>query len=129
MKNGANANERGPTGETPLLYIAKEGHYKYPPQEIPQVRDNSSAVQPLQTCLEIAVFSFLPNCSPDCKRLIAQVYDEADGMWYHEEKLCPALYNHSSVLIRSALDGLVADFQGIGVKGIGFKALRQEWKI
>uniref|UniRef100_A0A0G4HAN4 Uncharacterized protein n=1 Tax=Chromera velia CCMP2878 TaxID=1169474 RepID=A0A0G4HAN4_9ALVE len=28
-------DERNPEGDTPLLYIARKGHYKYPPEEIP----------------------------------------------------------------------------------------------
>mmetsp|Transcript_26335 Transcript_26335/g.71258 ORF Transcript_26335/g.71258 Transcript_26335/m.71258 type:complete len:203 (+) Transcript_26335:50-658(+) len=99
MKNGANANERGPTGETPLLYIAKEGHYKYPPQEIPQMLIDMGADLEQKnsqnlTALEVSLLSGWQNIAelllkagantsgvpsiaprvtcPDCKRLIAQ---------------------------------------------------------
>jgi ankyrin repeat protein len=30
-------------GDTPLLYIAREGHYKYPPAEIPALLIQSGA--------------------------------------------------------------------------------------
>ncbi|KAF5843676.1 hypothetical protein DUNSADRAFT_10851 [Dunaliella salina] len=66
MKNGANANERGPTGETPLLYISREGHYKYPPQEIPKMLIDMGAdleqrnAQDL-TALEVSLLSGWQN--------------------------------------------------------------------
>jgi hypothetical protein len=38
ITGGANVNERNAAGDTPLLFIAREGHYKYPPADIPAVR-------------------------------------------------------------------------------------------
>lgn len=36
LASGGDANERMPgSTDTPLLYIARAGHYKYPPAEIP----------------------------------------------------------------------------------------------
>jgi hypothetical protein len=36
LGSGASANDASPvSGETPLLFIAKQGHYKYPPADIP----------------------------------------------------------------------------------------------
>lgn len=36
INNNADLNEVNADGETPLTFIAKEGHYKYPPSEIPE---------------------------------------------------------------------------------------------
>lgn len=33
--SGANLDEPNAAGDTPLLFIARQGHYKYPPAEIP----------------------------------------------------------------------------------------------
>lgn len=38
IKSGADLNERDVAGDTPLHFIARQGHYKYPPSDIPQVR-------------------------------------------------------------------------------------------
>eukprot|EP00798_Chlamydomonas_sp_ICE-L_P025351 gene25351-11011_t len=35
LAKGVDANERDGDGNTPLLHVSKEGHYKYPPQNIP----------------------------------------------------------------------------------------------
>lgn len=37
VRSGADVNERDGNGDTPLLMIARAGHYKYPPSEIPAV--------------------------------------------------------------------------------------------
>lgn len=37
IARAADLNERNANGDTPLLFIAREGHYKYPPNEVPQV--------------------------------------------------------------------------------------------
>ncbi|GIL48582.1 hypothetical protein Vafri_5068, partial [Volvox africanus] len=37
LRAGSDPNERDATGDTPLLMIARAGHYKYPPGEIPAV--------------------------------------------------------------------------------------------
>lgn len=37
LRAGADPNERDSSGDTPLLMIARAGHYKYPPSEIPLV--------------------------------------------------------------------------------------------
>lgn len=95
---GANLNERDAAGDTPLLAIAREGHYKYPPAEIPtalvrggadlEARDKSGL-----TALQVSLLAGWQNIAelliksgastsgvpaikgritcPDCKRIVA----------------------------------------------------------
>lgn len=35
LRSGGDPNQRNASGLTPLHYIAREGHYKFPPSEIP----------------------------------------------------------------------------------------------
>jgi ankyrin repeat protein len=43
IRGGADLNQVNGSGDTALLYIAKEGHYKYPPAEIPALLVQSGA--------------------------------------------------------------------------------------
>ncbi|KXZ54040.1 hypothetical protein GPECTOR_5g15 [Gonium pectorale] len=100
LRSGADPNEREPgSGDTPLLMIARAGHYKYPPAEIPaalvkagadmEVKDKSGL-----TALQVSLLSGWQNIAellinsgastsgvaaikgrltcPDCKRIVAQ---------------------------------------------------------
>ncbi|GLI66316.1 hypothetical protein VaNZ11_010094 [Volvox africanus] len=99
LRAGADPNERDATGDTPLLMIARAGHYKYPPGEIPaalvkagadmEAKDNNGL-----TALQVSLLSGWQNVAelliksgastsgvsaikgrltcPDCKRLVAQ---------------------------------------------------------
>ena len=44
VRAGGDLNERDAAGDTPLLMIARAGHYKYPPSEIPAVSSSGSRV-------------------------------------------------------------------------------------
>ncbi|GFR45160.1 hypothetical protein Agub_g6544 [Astrephomene gubernaculifera] len=100
LNSGASPDERDATsGDTPLLMIARAGHYKYPPSEIPaalvragadlEARDKAGL-----TALQISLLSGWQNIAellissgastagvaevkprltcPDCKRLVAK---------------------------------------------------------
>jgi ankyrin repeat protein len=91
-------NEKNADGDTPMLYIAKQGHRKYPPAEIPLTlikagadleATNKSGQTPLQVSLmsgwqdiasllidngadstKVAEIKGRITC-PDCKRVLA----------------------------------------------------------
>lgn len=94
---GNSADEKGADGDTPLLYIARAGHYKYPPTEIPQSLINAGADLDVKdkrglTALQVSLLSGWQNIAevliqngadtsgvaaikgqitcPDCKRLV-----------------------------------------------------------
>lgn len=98
LRSGADPNETNTQGDTPLLYIAREGHYKYPPQEIPALLIQSGADLEAKdatgcTALQVALLSGWQNIAellikngaktggvpdikasitcPDCKRIVA----------------------------------------------------------
>lgn len=99
IRAGADVNARNPSGDTPLLLIAREGHYKYPPSEIPLALIQAGADLEAKdgqgrTALQVALLSGWQNIAellikskaqtngvaaikgsvtcPDCKRIIAQ---------------------------------------------------------
>jgi hypothetical protein len=43
IRAGQDINQRNSSNDTPLLYIAREGHYKYPPADIPALLIQSGA--------------------------------------------------------------------------------------
>eukprot|EP00798_Chlamydomonas_sp_ICE-L_P003569 gene3570-13647_t len=103
ISSNADLNEVNANGDTPLTYIAKEGHYKYPPSEIPEALVKAGANieatdRNRNTPLEISLLSGWQNVAelmlrynaktdgvaaiktrvtcPVCKRMIA-VYNMA----------------------------------------------------
>ncbi|KAG2446897.1 hypothetical protein HYH02_008053 [Chlamydomonas schloesseri] len=101
VRGGADVNERegGPGGDTPLLMIARAGHYKYPPAEIPAALVKAGADLEAKdkaglTALQVSLLSGWQNIAelliksgastagvaaikprltcPDCKRIVAQ---------------------------------------------------------
>lgn len=95
----ADLNERDANGDTALLYIARAGHYKYPPADIPTKLIRGGADVEAKdrkglTALQISLLSGWQNISevlikngastagvpeikarltcPDCKRLVAK---------------------------------------------------------
>ncbi|PNW76653.1 hypothetical protein CHLRE_11g467773v5 [Chlamydomonas reinhardtii] len=101
VRAGADVNERegGADGDTPLLMIARAGHYKYPPAEIPaalvkagadlEAKDKSgltalqvSLLAGWQNIAELLIKSGASTAGvasiksrltcPDCKRIVAQ---------------------------------------------------------
>lgn len=99
IRGGASPDERDPSsGDTPLLFIARAGHYKYPPAEIPLAlvqagADLEAKDRQGRTAVEVALLSGWQNIAelliksdastkgvgaikgsvtcPDCKRIIA----------------------------------------------------------
>uniref|UniRef100_A0A383WEG7 Uncharacterized protein n=1 Tax=Tetradesmus obliquus TaxID=3088 RepID=A0A383WEG7_TETOB len=99
LRDGADPNTTNAAGDTPLLYIAREGHYKYPPSEIPALLIQSGANMEAKdssgkTALQVALLSGWQNIAelliksgasrgavtadvkaaitcPDCKRIVA----------------------------------------------------------
>ncbi|KAF6253459.1 hypothetical protein COO60DRAFT_419456 [Scenedesmus sp. NREL 46B-D3] len=99
LRDGADPNTTNAAGDTPLLYIAREGHYKYPPAEIPALLIQSGANLEAKdstgkTALQVALLSGWQNIAelllksgastttvtadtksaitcPDCKRIVA----------------------------------------------------------
>lgn len=96
---GADLNERNAAGDTAMLYIARQGHYKFPPKEIPAALITAGANLEAKdskgmTALQVALLSGWQNIAeilikggastagvaevkprltcPDCKRLVAQ---------------------------------------------------------
>lgn len=66
IRAGADVNERLGGGDTPLLFIAREGHYKYPPAEIPLALVQAGADLEAKdakgrTALEVALLSGWQN--------------------------------------------------------------------
>lgn len=99
VRSGADVNERDGNGDTPLLMIARAGHYKYPPSEIPAALVKAGADMEAKdksglTALQVSLLSGWQNIAelliksgastegvayiksrltcPDCKRLVAQ---------------------------------------------------------
>ncbi|KAG2429521.1 hypothetical protein HXX76_010756 [Chlamydomonas incerta] len=100
VRAGADVNEReGAGGDTPLLMIARAGHYKYPPAEIPAALVKAGADMEAKdkaglTALQVSLLAGWQNIAelliksgastsgvaaikprltcPDCKRLVAQ---------------------------------------------------------
>ncbi|GIL74417.1 hypothetical protein Vretimale_2058 [Volvox reticuliferus] len=99
LRAGANPNERDAAGDTPLLMIARAGHYKYPPGEIPAALVKAGADMEAKdsnglTALQVSLLSGWQNIAelliksgastagvttikgrltcPDCKRLVTQ---------------------------------------------------------
>ncbi|EFJ42946.1 hypothetical protein VOLCADRAFT_107046 [Volvox carteri f. nagariensis] len=99
LRAGADPNERDAAGDTPLLCIARAGHYKYPPNEIPAALVKAGADMEAKdksglTALQVSLLSGWQNIAellikagastagvaavknrltcPDCKRLVAQ---------------------------------------------------------
>ncbi|GLC35235.1 hypothetical protein PLESTB_000587000 [Pleodorina starrii] len=99
IRAGADVNERDAAGDTPLLMIARQGHYKYPPSEIPAALVKAGADMEAKdknglTALQVSLLAGWQNISelliksgastagvasikarltcPDCKRLVAQ---------------------------------------------------------
>lgn len=99
LQAGGNPNETLPTGDTPLLFIAREGHYKYPPAEIPTQLIRAGADLEAKdrgglTALQVSLLSGWQNIAelllqnkadtsgvasikprltcPDCKRLVSK---------------------------------------------------------
>ncbi|KAG1672358.1 hypothetical protein FOA52_010976 [Chlamydomonas sp. UWO 241] len=99
ISTGGNLNETNANGDTPLLYIARQGHYKYPPADIPRALcvggANKEAVDKQgMTALQVSLIAGWQNISyelinqgastasvpaikgrltcPDCKRLVAE---------------------------------------------------------
>ncbi|KIZ03841.1 hypothetical protein MNEG_4119 [Monoraphidium neglectum] len=99
IRAGADLNARNAAGDTPLLYIAREGHYKFPPKDIPLAliqagADLEAKDRDGKTALDVALLSGWQNIAellikskaqtggvaaikgavtcPDCKRIIAQ---------------------------------------------------------
>lgn len=99
LRAGANPNERDAGGDTPLLLIARAGHYKYPPSEIPAAlvkggADMETTDKSGLTALQVSLLAGWQNIAelliksgastagvpaikarltcPDCKRLVAQ---------------------------------------------------------
>eukprot|EP00878_Enallax_costatus_P005036 GHUV01005296.1.p1 GENE.GHUV01005296.1~~GHUV01005296.1.p1 ORF type:complete len:195 (+),score=45.96 GHUV01005296.1:102-686(+) len=98
LRNGADPNTQNPRGDTPLLFIAREGHYKYPASEVPALLIQSGANLEAKdssgkTALEVSLLSGWQNIAelliqsgadtsgvpaiksqltcPDCKRIVA----------------------------------------------------------
>lgn len=98
LGQGADINERNAEGDTPLLYIARQGHYKYPPADIPTALVKAGADLEAQdskglTALQVSLLAGWQNIAellikskaqtsgvaaikgrvtcPDCKRVIA----------------------------------------------------------
>jgi len=99
IRAGQDLNQRSSSNDTPMLHIAREGHYKYPPGEIPallvqsgadlEAKDNNG-----RTALQVSLLSGWQNIAelllkngaktdgvagikgqvtcPDCKRIIAE---------------------------------------------------------
>ncbi|KAG2498660.1 hypothetical protein HYH03_003406 [Edaphochlamys debaryana] len=100
IRSGADLNEREVgSGDTPLLMIARQGHYKYPPAEIPAALVKAGADMEAKdgkgmTALQVSLLAGWQNIAelliksgastagvaavkprltcPDCKRLVAQ---------------------------------------------------------
>jgi ankyrin repeat protein len=95
----ADLNERNANGDTALLFIAREGHYKYPPKDIPAALLTAGADMEAKdrsglTALQVSLVAGWQNISelliksgastagvaaikprltcPDCKRIVAQ---------------------------------------------------------
>ncbi|KAL6747179.1 ankyrin repeat-containing domain protein, partial [Haematococcus lacustris] len=99
ISQGLDLNERDANGDTPLLYIARAGHYKYPPREIPAALLEAGADKEARdkaglTALQVSLLAGWQNISellikagadtsgvrsivprltcPDCKRIVAE---------------------------------------------------------
>ncbi|KAI8468824.1 MAG: hypothetical protein J3K34DRAFT_426019 [Monoraphidium minutum] len=99
IRAGGDVNARNAAGDTALLHIAREGHYKFPPREIPLAliqagADLEATDKSGRTALQVALLSGWQNIAellikskaqtggvaaikgsvtcPDCKRIIAQ---------------------------------------------------------
>ncbi|MEW5297985.1 MAG: hypothetical protein WDW38_003716 [Sanguina aurantia] len=99
IQGGANLNEVDANGDTALLYIARAGHYKFKPSEIPAALLKAGANKEAKdskglTALQVSLLAGWQNISelllkekadtsgvpainsritcPDCKRIIAQ---------------------------------------------------------
>ena len=99
VASGADLNERDGLGDTPLLFIARQGHYKYRPAEIPSIlikggADMEAVDQKGLTPLNVSLLAGWQNISelligagastqgvaaikgritcPDCKRVVAK---------------------------------------------------------
>ena len=99
VASDADLNERDTQGDTPLLFIARQGHYKYRPAEIPTIlikggADLEAADQKGLTPLTVSLLAGWQNISelliansastsgvsaikgritcPDCKRVVAK---------------------------------------------------------
>ncbi|GAX73485.1 hypothetical protein CEUSTIGMA_g937.t1 [Chlamydomonas eustigma] len=99
VSTGADLNERDVNGDTPLLYISRAGHYKFPPAEIPSVLVKGGADMEAQdskgmTALQVSLLSGWQNIAellimsgasttgvpaiksrltcPDCRRIVSK---------------------------------------------------------
>eukprot|EP00199_Chlamydomonas_sp_CCMP681_P006107 CAMPEP_0119101124 /NCGR_PEP_ID=MMETSP1180-20130426/257_1 /TAXON_ID=3052 ORGANISM="Chlamydomonas cf sp, Strain CCMP681" /NCGR_SAMPLE_ID=MMETSP1180 /ASSEMBLY_ACC=CAM_ASM_000741 /LENGTH=202 /DNA_ID=CAMNT_0007085183 /DNA_START=21 /DNA_END=632 /DNA_ORIENTATION=+ len=99
IQSRADLNERNAEGDTPLLYIARQGHYKYQPAGIPAAliaagADKDAKDKTGLTALEVSLIAGWQNISepllkagastagvsaiksrltcPDCKQLVAE---------------------------------------------------------
>uniref|UniRef100_A0A7S0R2P2 Uncharacterized protein n=1 Tax=Chlamydomonas leiostraca TaxID=1034604 RepID=A0A7S0R2P2_9CHLO len=99
QRGGVDLNERNANGDTPLLFIAREGHYKYPPQDLPAALIKAGADLEAKdrqglTALQVSLLAGWQNIAellinsgastsgvtaikgrltcPDCKRLVAK---------------------------------------------------------
>ncbi|KAJ9533985.1 hypothetical protein QJQ45_027059, partial [Haematococcus lacustris] len=88
ISQGLDLNERDANGDTPLLYIARAGHYKYPPCEIPAALLEAGADKEARdkaglTALQVSLLAGWQNISDndtvvtDCVWLCAELLIKA----------------------------------------------------